>query len=473
MSAVRTATGGPYDSEEPMAERLGLSSGRVDFGSLRIPIPARAQLQVEKGNGDLLRAVHVLVPSGRVSLSALAAPRSNALWRGLAGEIGESLSNDGARVRTEWGEWGREVQAESNGAISRFVGVDGPRWMLYGVATGPADGADDLGWVLREMMRGTVVFRGPDPLPVKTVLPLRLPEGLEERIEQAREVSAHAPSRTAARTAQPRGIDPAARANGTRSVGTPGAVPPARQPMAPRRSIAPIGPPAQHPPVGRPAPGYPPDAMPAVAALPPAGATIGSLGAATPYGRPSAPNALPPVPAASRWTAVEETWTGANPVVNADQLAQQPAWALLGAAPSFWPDERYRRTEPPESVRPAPEPSPLSGLPSDFGISGSLESDFPDPTPLEREILAGMAFGGLGSATDFGAGAGAGGHVNGSGPGRPAEQLAATADEVDGGAWSGPDSALLSSTDGLHAVLTHDAAATRGWAARRSRHRQP
>ncbi|MBO0852017.1 MAG: DUF3710 domain-containing protein, partial [Pseudonocardia sp.] len=175
---------GPFDSEELGARRI---EDGLDFGSLRVPMPARAQLQVEHGSGDLLRAVHVLMPSGRVSLSALAAPRSTPLWRELSQEIADSLAKDGARVRSEWGEWGREVQAGSNGALSRFIGVDGPRWMLYGVATGPADGAEELAGALREMIRGTVVTRGADPLPVKTVLPLRLPEHLEERVAQARE----------------------------------------------------------------------------------------------------------------------------------------------------------------------------------------------------------------------------------------------------------------------------------------------
>jgi hypothetical protein len=181
---------GPFDVDDPDSFDI---EGGLDFGSLRLPMPARAQLQVEHGSGELLRAVHVLVPSGRVSLSALAAPRSGALWRDLASEIAGSLTKDGARVWAEWGGWGREVLASSKGALSRFVGVDGPRWMLYGVATGPADGAEELAETLREMIRNTVVTRGPDPLPVKTVLPLRLPEHLEERVEQARAQSARRP----------------------------------------------------------------------------------------------------------------------------------------------------------------------------------------------------------------------------------------------------------------------------------------
>jgi len=95
LGGHRRGGAGPYDVDEPDAERI---RGGLDFGSLRVPMPARAQLQIEHGSGELLRAVHVLVPSGRVSLSALAAPRSTPLWRNLADEIAESLANDGARV---------------------------------------------------------------------------------------------------------------------------------------------------------------------------------------------------------------------------------------------------------------------------------------------------------------------------------------------------------------------------------------
>lgn len=540
-SGVRKVGDGPYDSEDPIAERLGHGSGRIDFGSLRIPIPARAQLQVEKGNGDLLRAVHVLVPSGRVSLSALAAPRTNPLWRGLAGEIGESLSGDGARVRAEWGEWGREVEAASNGAISRFIGVDGPRWMLYGVATGPADGAQDLALVLREMMRGTVVFRGPDPLPVKTVLPLRLPEGLEERVEQAREVSREDarertdpypassegarsgawPEVNGARPAASNGFRPAAASNASQPIP---AVPPAREPMPPRRPLAGPGvPPPAHPGYpgyDAPHPGYDaphPDSRPAAAPA------IGSLGrpATGSLGRPA--SGLPPVPAAVPgggfgMSAAEATWSLANPVVDAAEVAQQPAWASLSAAPSFWPHERYRPEEPPRSGEPVngtggyeagrygsggygtgsfetggygsgsgsigsigsfghppagPSGYPVggpseyvpagppdwtvngSGHPGDLDLSGPGDDDGVR-TPLERAILAEMSF--AAGSTD-----GVDGHGHDRPDGRP-----------DGPeeAWTGSDSDLLSSTDGLHAVLLNDSAATRGWAARAGRRRR-
>ncbi|MDT7558907.1 MAG: hypothetical protein QOI68_3377, partial [Pseudonocardiales bacterium] len=270
---------GPFDVDDPDSFDI---EGGLDFGSLRLPMPARAQLQVEHGSGELLRAVHVLVPSGRVSLSALAAPRSGALWRDLASEIAGSLTKDGARVWAEWGGWGREVLASSKGALSRFVGVDGPRWMLYGVATGPADGAEELAETLREMIRNTVVTRGPDPLPVKTVLPLRLPEHLEERVEQARAQSARRPG-----VDVDDDIDAVVSVEPTESdavdepgaavpfqAGPFGAVPPAAVPPA-------AVPPAETGPAEtRPAAAVPAAAVPKAAAVPPAAAVPAAAGPA-------------------------------------------------------------------------------------------------------------------------------------------------------------------------------------------------
>ncbi|HEX4248559.1 MAG TPA: DUF3710 domain-containing protein, partial [Pseudonocardia sp.] len=485
----RRSGAGPFDVDDPDGFDI---EGGLDFGSLRVPMPARAQLQVEHGSGELLRAVHVLVPAGRVSLSALAAPRSSPLWRDLADEIAQSLAKDGARVWAEWGSWGREVLAGSKGALSRFIGVDGPRWMLYGVATGPADDADELVETLREMIKKTVVTRGPDPLPVKTVLPLRLPEHLEERVEQAREQSARMSGGEAVgdavvpvgptglaeepdadpgpfpvepyaepfappRPVEPApGMQPAAAAafpaplapvrpvaappppgygaaaqqpgwgsTGERPVGAaagrvpagparidnpgqptgprgapshpaaahtgvhpagPASAPP-RHPSSPPGSLHPSTPPGSlHPSIGmRPAgpAGYP-DAggWPSRTAPPPAGSPTGALrqSAAHPDGirdsrgldpRGDRRRGLPPVPTTAELDTngfqrpgVEATWSLAKPVVSADQVAQQPAWALLSDAPTFWP-----HPTPPRGTR-VPEPPDRAALDDAGGHRG-------------------------------------------------------------------------------------------------------
>ncbi len=166
---------GPFDEDDLDPEHA--ATERVDFGAVRVPVPRGGEVSVEPEDGRL-QAVHVMLPAGRLSVSALAAPRTGGLWPDLAAEIDESLREGGATVRSFTGEWGRELHARTGDASSLFVGVDGPRWMLYGVATGPTGSARELDAALRVMLRGTVVVRGRSPYPVRTVLPLTVPENL-------------------------------------------------------------------------------------------------------------------------------------------------------------------------------------------------------------------------------------------------------------------------------------------------------
>ena len=169
------ATFGPFDETD--LDREHAAAERVDFGAVQVPVPRGGEVSVEPEDGRL-QAVHVMLPAGRLSVSALAAPRTEGLWPDLAAEIDESLREGGATVRSFTGEWGRELHARTGDASSLFVGVDGPRWMLYGVATGPTSSADELDVALRVMLRGTVVVRGRSPYPVRTVLPLTVPDQL-------------------------------------------------------------------------------------------------------------------------------------------------------------------------------------------------------------------------------------------------------------------------------------------------------
>lgn len=170
---------GPHDAEEAPDDGLN----RLDLGSVRLPVPDGAQLQVEMDQNKAVRAVHVVTPLGQLTVNAYAAPRSGGLWREVSTELAEQLRGDGATVRTSTGEWGLELMAALGEVSLRFIGVDGPRWMLRGVVAGPPEVADMSAHALHDLIRGTVVVRGTQPMPVRTPLVLELPPAIAQHIQ--------------------------------------------------------------------------------------------------------------------------------------------------------------------------------------------------------------------------------------------------------------------------------------------------
>jgi hypothetical protein len=165
---------GPYDDGDPGCPDVE----RMDFGALRVPIPAGGQVSVEAVKKVTGNEVRVLLPPGVLTVSVLAASAGQRLWPELASEIADALRDGGASIDVVEGEWGREIHARTGMASSTFLGVDGREWVLYGVATGLSDSARELDGMLREMVRGTVVVRGRQPYAERIVLPLTIPSQL-------------------------------------------------------------------------------------------------------------------------------------------------------------------------------------------------------------------------------------------------------------------------------------------------------
>jgi Protein of unknown function (DUF3710) len=174
-------TEGPFDVPDAPEDDLP----RIDLGSVRVPVPDGSQVQVEMDPAaGGVRAVHVVTGQGQVTVSAYAAPRSGGLWAEVGAELTEQLRKDGARVSPGDGEWGFELSALIGDVALRFVGVDGPRWMLRGVIAGPQSLAAEAPAVLREIVRGTIVVRGDAPMPVRTPLPITLPDSVAQHIAE-------------------------------------------------------------------------------------------------------------------------------------------------------------------------------------------------------------------------------------------------------------------------------------------------
>ncbi|HEU0088929.1 MAG TPA: DUF3710 domain-containing protein [Pseudonocardiaceae bacterium] len=183
--AVAVAESGPTSGPFDAADQPDDGRSRLDLGSLRLPIPEGAQLQVDVDKSGPVRAVHLMTGLGQLTITAFAAPRSGELWPEVAKELVARLRSDGALVTRAKGEWGEEIEAVTPQGVLRFLAVDGPRWLLRGVAAGSAEQGEARVTLLREVVRQTVVVRGPEPLPVRSPLPLQLPGPLADQIKLA------------------------------------------------------------------------------------------------------------------------------------------------------------------------------------------------------------------------------------------------------------------------------------------------
>jgi Protein of unknown function (DUF3710) len=186
---------GPFDIDDfddPSAAELG----RLDLGSVLIPMPEAGQVQVELTEMGVPSAVWVVTPNGRFTIAAYAAPKTAGLWREVAAELAESLRKDVPTVSIEDGPWGREVVGAAQPepgqppGVVRFIGVDGYRWMIRCVVNGPQDSIAALAAEARNALADTVVRRGDTPLPVRTPLPVQLPEPMAEQLRAAAEQAA-------------------------------------------------------------------------------------------------------------------------------------------------------------------------------------------------------------------------------------------------------------------------------------------
>lgn len=198
---------GPFDIED-FDDPAAATTARLDLGSVLVPMPEGAQVQVELTDAGVPSAVWLVTANGRFNIAAYAAPKSAGLWREVAGELADALRKDSASVSIIDGPWGREVLGSATGSV-RFIGVDGYRWMVRCVVNGRPETMDALAAQAREALADTVVRRGDTPMPVRTPLPVRLPEPMAEQLRAA--AAQQAQQGQQAQQAPPPPPEPAAR----------------------------------------------------------------------------------------------------------------------------------------------------------------------------------------------------------------------------------------------------------------------
>jgi hypothetical protein len=184
-SAADDEPDGPFDVDE-FDDAAVVTVGRHDLGSVLIPENDAAELAIEVNQQGVPTMVWMVTSNGRYNITAYAAPKTGNLWREVVTEIAESLRNDSAQVSVEDGPWGREVVGVMTKGpepvVMRFVGVDGPRWMVRGAAIGTPESAAAIAEDVRNALADTVVRRGDTPQPVRAMLNLQLSESLVARL---------------------------------------------------------------------------------------------------------------------------------------------------------------------------------------------------------------------------------------------------------------------------------------------------
>lgn len=176
-------TAGPFDISEVPAMRP-----YVDLGGIKIAPREGLQMRLEVDErAQRVVAVSLEYSGSLLQVQAFSAPKSRGMWNEIRVDLTTQLEQQGGKVQEEDGPLGPELvtateaPAEQGGGtrIARFIGVDGPRWILRGVVMGAAAVDADARAGIIELFQEIVVVRGDSPMPPGDLLPLRVPAGVK------------------------------------------------------------------------------------------------------------------------------------------------------------------------------------------------------------------------------------------------------------------------------------------------------
>jgi hypothetical protein len=184
LPAPKQRPAGPWDVEDLPADE----TNRVDLGGIQVPVPEGVELRVDVDDNQNIVAATFVHGEDVMQVGAFAAPRSEGIWDDVRADIAAALVEQGGSSGDADGPLGTELHAriptEQPGvfAPARFVGVDGPRWFLRALVTGPATARGEVDPVLLEVFTGIAVVRGGDAMAPRDPLPLRLPREAAEQL---------------------------------------------------------------------------------------------------------------------------------------------------------------------------------------------------------------------------------------------------------------------------------------------------
>jgi len=177
---------GPWDRDDAPEDEIN----RVDLGGLLVPVPPGTEVRVDVNEQQEVVAATLVRDGSAMQINVFAAPRSYGIWGEVRDEIGAALRQGGGQAADAEGPYGTELhaavptQVPGQGqtlAPARFIGVDGPRWFLRALLTGPAATDAAAAGPLEASLRSIVVVRGSLPMAVRDPIPLRLPKQVQEK----------------------------------------------------------------------------------------------------------------------------------------------------------------------------------------------------------------------------------------------------------------------------------------------------
>nr|WP_225737902.1 DUF3710 domain-containing protein [Pseudoclavibacter chungangensis] len=182
---------GPFDSSEANPARR-----YVDLGGIRIPAREGLglRLEVEESTKRLV-AVALEFEGSLLQVQAFAAPRSEGLWHPIRRQLAEQITKQGGTATEVKAKIGPVLETKlpvvarggqgGQTRSARFIGVDGPRWFLRGVLTGPALSDPAATARLERLFRSIVVVRGDGPIPPRELLKLVVPKAMSSQVNAA------------------------------------------------------------------------------------------------------------------------------------------------------------------------------------------------------------------------------------------------------------------------------------------------
>jgi len=174
---------GPWDVSELPEDAEGPE--RLVLGGVQLVGRQGMELrfEVEEANQRVI-AVTIGMNGSTVQLQTFAAPRTSGVWDEIRAEIAAAVVAQGGSADEQDGALGRElmcrlpVRTEDGRTAhqpTRFAGIDGPRWFLRAVFSGPAAHDAAAAQELESVVRDVAVVRGDEAMAPRELIPLALP----------------------------------------------------------------------------------------------------------------------------------------------------------------------------------------------------------------------------------------------------------------------------------------------------------